>query len=41
MPKWLLLLGLMFAVGGCGSTTACDDNDPVGACRTSHSRTYG
>lgn len=43
MSKLVLLLALMFSVVGCGNapTTPCDDSDPVGACRFSHSRTYG
>ena len=41
MPKLVLLLAFAFVVAGCGATTPCDDSDPVGACRFSHSRTHG
>jgi hypothetical protein len=36
MSKTLLLLALMLLLVGCGSTTPCDDSDPVGICANSH-----
>jgi len=41
MPRWFLLFGVIFVMSGCGSTTPCNENDPVAACHVSHSRTYG
>jgi hypothetical protein len=36
MSKTLLLLALMLLLAGCGSTTPCDDSDPVGICANAH-----
>jgi hypothetical protein len=41
MPRLALLLALMLGVSGCGSVTPGNDNDPIGAYRFSHGRTYG
>jgi hypothetical protein len=32
MTKVLLFLLLVFVLAGCGSTTPCDESDPVGIC---------
>ena len=41
MFRLLVFAALIIAVAGCGSTTPCDDSDPVGPCATSHSQVHG
>jgi ABC-type uncharacterized transport system auxiliary subunit len=41
MSKLAAILALVFVLVGCGDTSGpCDDYDPVGICRGSHSQTY-
>ena len=41
MLRLLTFAVLIVVVAGCGSTTPCDDSDPVGPCATSPSQVRG
>jgi len=41
MSRLLALIVFIVALAGCGTTTPCDDSDPIGPCATSHGQTHG
>jgi hypothetical protein len=41
MLRVALFIALNLMLAGCGTTTPGNDDDPTGAYRFSHSRTYG